>query len=287
MTYDRQLTTTYEGALTAIADKIAGMTSWTMITDQRATGHIALEGPHTDEYLILNSNYMGDGTDAGADFELGGRPNSSYDYGGGNISPFIATHSLNNGNWAADDTFEYWLQYSDQYGFVMYLRRTMADGFDQSFWVGVLDYANGGGQEMWDPRLSDEWQNNGNVDRFYHYCIWGASGSGSGSLGRSDVNNTFIDVMVRGNDSPGGRPRALSRPQGMLNPDTAFTDYVWWSRVLTRDESILNTDTGEYIRWAKITDPLWLEDRSGTDLNSGDVIQDSGGSDEWEIVDFH
>jgi hypothetical protein len=244
MAYDRQISTTYESALTDIADKIAGMTSWSMVTDQRATGHIALEGPHTGEYLILGSNLMGDGSEASSDFELGGRPSTSYDYSEGQINPFISTHSLNNNNWAADDTFEYWLQYSDQYGFVIYLRRTMADGYDQSFWVGVLDYANAGGTEEWDPRQTDEWQNNGNPDRFYHYAIWGESGSGSGGLSQSDVNNNFMDVMVRGNDAPSRRPRLLGRFQGMLNPDTAFSDYVWWGRVGGRDENIVNTDTG-------------------------------------------
>jgi hypothetical protein len=30
-----------------------------------------------------------------------------------------------------------------------------------------------------------------------------------------------------------------------------------------------------------------MQDRSGSDVNTGDVIQNSEGADEWEIVDYH
>jgi hypothetical protein len=72
-----------------------------------------------------------------------------------------------------------------------------------------------------------------------------------------------------------------------LNPDSAFDNYVWWSNLAFLQREVTDTDTDQNPVWAAIDDPLWMQDRSGSDVNTGDVIQNSEGADEWEIVDYH
>ena len=77
MTYESQVSTTWEQALKDWADKIGGMANWSINDDQRASGQIAIEAPETgygnrvtSEGFVLQSNQLGDGSLASNDLGM-------------------------------------------------------------------------------------------------------------------------------------------------------------------------------------------------------------------------
>ena len=184
-----------------------------------------------------------------------------------------------NGIGAADDV-EYWLQYSDGWGWAWYVRREMGDGNNWSFFFGAYEWEDNGGTVYYDPTTQDEWK----VDDWYILSLMVGEANGGGSLTRHETwcsNPPEPDFNHRWGNTTDMEAR------GMLHPDQNFTDYIWWVRGFVADETAQNSDTGESPENTRITDSLWLADYSGTSVNTGDVVQDAGGADEWEIVDYH
>jgi hypothetical protein len=276
MTYDRQIATDFTTAVNDLHSKLAGMTGWGYVNDQSATGHVALSHPGTHGTFVIESNAMGDGTNASNVFKLHYVENytdaSTYSPGFD-----FGYDPLKFGGVSGGDSVQYWLQYTSSYGFVWYLRRDVGDGNDGSAWVGSMEYANGPGTEYWNPRNADsvdvgvgDFVMSGNVSQFRN-----------NNAPRGNASSGEIAGMNTDTDNYG-------RLEGILNPDSAFNNYVWFSDLVYHTDRHLNDpDTGQQPVFASIDDPLFIDDVSGSDVNTGDVVQDSGGNDEWEIVDYN
>ena len=280
MTYDRQIATDFEGFVTDLYTKIAGMPSYGILNDASASGHVAISTPNP-AVIVIESQQLGSGADANRDLKV----TSVAEY----------TNATTYTSWADEDrsrlefdgigvsstdSVEYWLQHTDSYGFVWYLRRDVGDGNDFSAWHGLMDYGNGAGTQFWDPRTADSVPYT--ID--YYAASGQTSGTGSVSSTETPATSTPARASINGGSLDGD---SVGQFRGILNPDSAFNNYVWWANLAFKERDITDTDTGQNPVWAAIDDPLWIQDRSGSDVNTGDVIQDSGGADEWEVVDHY
>jgi hypothetical protein len=143
-----------------------------------------------------------------------------------------------------------------------------------------MDYGNSPGTQFWDPRTADS----------VSYTIDYYAAAGDAEFGRyvgsleTPSTSTPDGASINGGSHDAD---SVGEFRGILNPDSAFNNYVWWSNLAFLQQEVTDTDTGQNPVWAAIDDPLWIQDRSGSDVNTGDVIQDSGGADEWEVVDYH
>jgi len=284
MTYDSQISTTWEQAIKDWADKLGEMTNWSITNDQRATGHIAVNAPAlgygdvTQEGFYIQSSNLGDGSDENNNLSLG----YYYDYTDKNTFGQFDNMEINFYSTTGADNVEYWLQYSDGWGWVWYVRRVENDGNDWSFWVGAFAWEDNGGTAYYDPTTCDGWDTS---DRAGGYLI---------GHNQSSPNNQYsVDSYLANGGgmgdimTSGWYHSSSTLARGLLHPDTAKSDYVWYARGTVTDENSTNSDTGEGVEMIRFTDALWLRERSGTALNTGDVIQDAGGADEWEIVDYY
>lgn len=278
MTYDRQISTTFEQFVTDLYTKISGMTGYGILNDSSTSGHVAISTP-TPAIIIIESDQLGSGADASRDLYIteveGYTDPNTYEPWADSDRSYFEFNGV-----SATDSVQYWLQYTADYGFVWYLRRDVGDGDDLSAWSGMMEYANGPGTQFWDPRNADsvtytispyavsgDFSNSGNMSA---QDTGFSQGSDHAQINRSSLNGDFFGNM-----------------RGLLNPDSAFNNYVWWSNLAFRQRQVQDADTGQNPVWAAIDDPLWMKDQSGTDVNTGDVVQDSGGVDEWEILDYH
>jgi len=278
MTYDRQIATDFEGFVTDLYTKIAGMPSYGILNDASASGHVAISTP-TPAVIVIKSNQLGSGEDASNDLYI----TSVAEYTNANSSTSWADRGrsrLKFNGISSSDSVEYWLQYTDSYGFVWYLRRDVGDGNDFSVWHGMMDYGNSPGTQFWDPRNADSVPYT--ID--YYAASGQTSGTGSVSSTETPATSTPARASINGGSLDGD---SVGQFRGILNPDSAFNNYVWWSNIAFLAQDVIDTDTDQNPVWAAIDDPLWIQDRSGTDVNTGDVIQNSDGADEWEIVDHH
>jgi len=152
MTYDRQIATDFEGFVTDLYTKIADMPSYGILNDASASGHVAINTPNP-AVIVIESNQLGSGADASRDLKV----TSVAEYT--NATTYTTWADTNRSRIGFDgisstDSVEYWLQYTDSYGFVWYLRRDVGDGNDFSAWYGLMDYGNSPGTQFWDPRTA-------------------------------------------------------------------------------------------------------------------------------------
>ena len=272
MTYDRQENVELQSVLTTVCDKLDTMTNWSIVHDDRANGHISVESRVSGEYFVFESKHMGEGT-SGDPLRVEAASQytdpSTYTKVGGAAIKNVYKES-------PTDSFDLWTQYSDRFGFVIYLRRTVGDGKDYSWWAGAQQYDGEGGQEYWDPRSAEA-----NSNPIFHYAVGDGKGENNGSVNnKTSWGSTSQPTPPNGVGSNG-------RQLGLLNPDNNFTDFVWWSNHLLKAKDVQDTDTGKRTPFARISDPLWLGDKSGSDVNTGDVVQNSNGTNEWELLDYH
>jgi len=271
MTYDRQIDTDFTTAHADLRDKVGGMANWAVANDSVATGHLALSTDVAGWWIVIEANSMGDGSDSSSAYEI--HVCDSYT----DPSTYNSVEKYNVGGtyngMSSTDSVQYWLQYTDSYGFMMYIRRNVGDSNDGSLYFGAMRYDGGAGTEYWDPRSSSSISG----PMPYHSLVY-----------RVDDSSWYFDSsQTTANHVNPKRASQEGDVRGLLNPDANFNNYVWWSNAVLYASDISDSDTNDSPIFARITDPIWMEDRSGTDVNTGDVAQDSGGSDEWEVVDYH
>ena len=277
MTYDRQIATDFEVFVTDLYTKIADMPSYGILNDDSGSGHVAISTPNP-AVIVIESNQLGSGADANRGLKV----TSVAEYT--NATTFTSWWDKDYSRIEFDgisstDSVEYWLQYTDSYGFVWYLRRDVGDGNDFSAWYGLMDYGNSPGTQFWDPRSADSVSYT--ID---YYAVAGDTSQENDYPTKRPPATTPDRASINGGSHDGD---CVGQFRGILNPDSAFDNYVWWSTLAFLQREVTDTDTGQNPVWAAIDDPLWMQDRSGSDVNTGDVIQNSEGADEWEIVDYH
>lgn len=282
MTYDSQLTADWQTALAEIRDKVGGQASWTILDDALAEdGYFVLGMPNPFDKPSANEVYIGSGAIASgpqhaSDDTLtlmngSGWDSAMEDYTGMSASKSPAMESIP----AASDSCQYWVSYRDDRGFVAYLRRNLGDGSDGSVWFGsqLFDdfYWN-----PWSPGVASE-----DIDSvgYFQAGYGGSDSSGDNGYYEAGGNSTSGSAVFQ---STGTDQQSV---YGILNPDANYNNYVWGKGFI--GSNYTSADTGESPLLAEISDPMWLEDRSGSAVQSGDVVQDSGGVDQWEIVDYH
>ena len=265
MTFDNQVATTVSGALADLRDKVGGMTGWSIAEDTLGSGddvRIVWDTPWNSEALKFRFQY----DDGEGNVEMNITYGRNYDTGDQSWGTTFATsdsfYMATSNPWDPADDGEYWLQYTADYGFVWYFRRTMGDGSDKSGWFGHASWMNEA--VFWDYYTAGA--ATPPVPRGY-FGYGGRYSNGEEQYWETaDLSHIY-----------GG--------EGLLNPDNNFSNYVWDKPVWQYNE-VQNNDTGENPRAVRGHE-VWLQDRSGTAINSGDVIQDDGGTDRFMLVDYH
>jgi len=281
MTFDSQIASTAESALGDLATKVSGMTGWSIVDDSHTAadgGYVVFGTPSgIGEQVLVDAAQVSVGpvssTDRRGDDILAVQTGLNWDSGSqswgtqGAIQYGNYNHSSHD-NWPANnsptDSVEYWLGYVAGKGFYYYVRRDVGDGEDRAYGCGYSLVET----EFWD----------------YHSAATssGYAGGGIVSAVASDQKTSSV------NYTPAGQGQELDVSyggKGLLNPDTNFTNYMWDAQVL-RHNPTTNGDTGFTARCARAY-PVWLTDLSGSSINSGDVVQDAGGTDEYMILNYH
>jgi len=268
MTYDRQIATDAATALADLRDKVSSMTGWGVVDDGVANGYVVFSTPNNEEVGLSESMASGGG---GGQFH--GRDDPSHSIGirvgqnwdaantvfgtrgpveRGRINDDPGEHS----SWSETDSVEYWLHYSSD-GFYYYVRRTQGDGDD---------LASGAGYQVHDTEYWD-----------FHTANTSSGYAGYGSIG---VTSLHTSQSFNGQEI-----RRRYGGYGLLNPDGNYSNYLHDDTLLEYGPAS-NGDTNENPVCARAPD-VWLRDRSGTSISAGDVVQTSGGANEYEILDYH
>jgi hypothetical protein len=269
MTYDRQIATDAATALSDLATKVSGMTGWSIVDDSSGSGYVVLGTPNNEEVGISES--MASGGDGGQFHDsddpsdaIGIQTGQNWDAANtvwGTSGPNL--HGRINSDdpgvhrqWDATDSVEYWLHYSAD-GFFWYVRRVQGDGYD---------LAHGGGYQV---HSTEYWD--------FHTANTTSGYAGYGSIGVVSQRTATRWDSQELNLRYGG--------EGLLNPDGNYSNYIHDDTLLTFTPA-QNNDTNEKPIAAKEPD-VWLRDRSGSSVGSGDVVQTSGGANEYEILHYH
>ena len=161
-----------------------------------------------------------------------------------------ATHSSYEMAW--DHTVEYWHSYSDDHS-VFFIRRVEGEGRDGACWFGaqVVD-------KLWPYNQANIYETD------WVHAAYGTNSSSSGF-------DTGAGAVQQGGE-------------GAVNPDASFNNYVWneglvESYAYVVSESNYRTLIGSY--------DAWITDESGTNADSGDVVQDDQANDVYEILKYH
>lgn len=266
MTFDQQIATTLDSYLPAFRDKVAGVTGFSVSYDDAANGTVIFNTPRDDQILVAGHN----GTQSGVNISnddwtvLGfirqgwgnGGTDTSFTTNGSSREARAPDDDSHGEAYAGSDPCEYWAHYSTE-GFGLYVRRTMGDGWDSSWGMFCAMVET----EYWD----------------YHTA---------NVIGGGQAAATLVAATGEHNKFQGWAGRYMEGHyggQGALNPDDNFGDYVWEKPV--KKFSPADTETGWSPPCAKFYG-VAIDDESGTALQSGDVIQTSGGVDRFMLLAY-
>lgn len=279
MTFENQISTDAETALTDLRDKVSGMSNWGIVDDSALAadgGYVVFNTPSSiDEQVMVDAAHVQTGPESNTDTyrdhllviqtgrnwdganwgTQGGTARAVYDHDKYDEYP----HSNSPG-----DAVEYWLGYVAGKGFYWYVRRVVGDGDDIAY---------GGGYALVE---TDFWN--------YHGAETSSGYAGDGIISSvcSDQDTSTQKYTQEGNGQEIG---TVYGGTGLLNPDANFTNYMWDAQVLQHSPT-QNSETSFNARCARAY-PVWLNDRSGSDINSGDVVQDADANDEYMILNYH
>lgn len=273
MTYDSQVSTTWDQARTDLRDGLEALPNWTMLVDDLADNdYYVLDPPTGSNHHVLIShgtNPSGEGNS----HELGVVHGFDWDPDADQFNGMSWQHAgfdISSGALATDDDVQYWFDRVDD-GFVFACRRNMGDGGDYFGWMGY---------ELFDSlfNLSDTFYNRVEQDRKGPRGIVGARGSGGATGG---FWNTWGTKLVGTDDEPD-----LQAGYGILNPDSNWSNYVYVRPMFLTSQTRQQDHNQNQVDAPFAQTRLWLKDRSGSDVNSGDVVQDTDGNDLYEIVEY-
>lgn len=266
MSFDTQIITTLDQVLPDFRDKVDGVTGFSVSYDDAENGTVIFDTPRDDQILVSLHN----GSQSGVGISNDDSTVLAYCRQGwgndGTDSSFTTNGSDREGRAPDDDSHgeayeptdscEYWAHYSTE-GFGIYVRRTQGDQWDTA-WGCMAAMVE---TEYWD----------------YHSAnVLGGDQAGATVVGAVGSNSYHGHSGRHLQGHYGGR--------GGLNPDPNFNDYVWEKPVKKLNPA--ETETNWSPPCAKFY-ATWLEDESGSALQSGDVIQTGGGTDRFMLLAYH
>lgn len=289
MTFDTQIQTDFQTALAEIRDKIGGMASWSIELDNwQSNGYFVLLNPR-NERIVIGSNQVEGGSDiTGSNVRvMQGHPGQQWDENNHRFASIEGAQAgddaenvegdlgIGYGNYSnANDPVEYWLQYTDGKGFVGAIRRTAGDGENGFCWFGHAAIS-----KYWDAHTM------ATLTRPLPESMLGGSfsrGTESQTLaGAWGINSGNHNTQSWGGSNPGTNTLL---GHGVLNPDDNRSNYIWQEHVAIVDRR-KNTQTGLNPVYGEFD--LWIDDGSGDDLSTGDVIQDTNGNDVFMLLNYH
>ena len=269
MTFDSQVQATHVTALEDLRDKVGGMTDWGVVDDSTAPsdgGFVVFSTPSPiGEQVAVDSGYVANGPFTGGNYNAKvisiqtglnwDQNNENWGTSGGS-STNRPVDEFNYGQ--PDKQVEYWLSYTNDKGFCWYVRQTEGDGTDEAHAFGYQLIET----DFWD----------------YH-----SANTSSGYAGDGLVSCQSHGGQLR--KGVGQEIKPAYGGDGILNPDDNFANYVWNAPVVYHTPTA-NADTGFNPRCARVY-PVWVRERSGSSINSGDVVQNSQGEDEYMVLSYH
>lgn len=253
-------TTTVESFVPDLRDAITSMTDWSVIEDSTGGAATFTSGDYvelgtagqTSVSIRLtedtNNNKFKIGT------RWGDEANSSagsYGYSTRYANPSNGNHAsgLSDGSvtYGLADALVYWLYYENGKGFMTFFRRNQGDGGDQAAGFGYAKV-----QKLWN-------YTNASATEGEYAAIYVGNGS-----------------WVSRGGLPSGESSNNQWAEGRVNGDSNFSNVP-----LTRESVLYSV---QYSETPVGTIALVLDDPQGT-LAHGDVVQDSGGTDIYKMMD--
>lgn len=283
MTYDSQIASDWTTAFTDLLTKITGMASWTLVEDNTtAEGYFVVQAPANPHFSTTNDGddqiYVGSGVLAAGPLHAAGddlhiETGWNWDTTNQVWGTTGRQETVDTGiNPAGTDAVEYFLEYVDGRGWCFYIDRNVGDGNDGSAAIGYEIYE----QLYWNIHDTQKWNSNSTKIEYGRLLAYGTANGTSLTQAYHIARGMTVFDDANNGDTLG---------YGMLNPDGNFNNYVW-SKPTYLVTSVTNSETNSSPVVARAYG-LWMEDRSGSDINDGDVVQDSAGADVFEIIDRH
>jgi hypothetical protein len=263
MTFTTKQTDTYENALNDVFTKIAAATGWSIAHDYRTTDdpngnqrYAVYDHPHGPGQVAFGGSSNSQGHMGWKD--LWARHGDTWDpnnssFNTGHARSRIYLRDGNNNNIRDYEQVDYWVE-SVERGFVVVMNRQESDGNDESGALAVQ-----GVDKTW------PYHNASNYEA--PIAVWHIS---------SESGVTAPQVGSNGAGSHGGF--------GIRNPDLNFDNYPRMDWVLETN-TFRQPNNGERAIIGTVDLLLW--DDSGSEVSTGDTVQDGGGNNTYMIFSFN